>query len=285
MPAAKWARIGAACIVTRCSWSEHDFRYATLAAQHRDRVNKTSTQYDGTKRATIRAAIFDMDGLLIDSEPLWQDAEIEVFAEVGVALTRAECAETKGRRVDDTVAHWYARRPWSGPRQDEVEARLVDRVAALIALRGVAKPGVEHALRFFRERGCALALATSSGWHVIHAVLARLGLEQAFRVVHSAVEEVAGKPDPAVYLTTAARLGCAPAECVALEDSAHGVAAAKAAGMACIAVPDASSPVPSSDSGLHAADVVRASLLDLNEEIWRRLDTRSRVRVQPSSTN
>ena len=63
----------------------------------------------------IEAAIFDMDGLIVDSEPLWQEAEIEVFAEVGVRLTRAQCTETKGRRVDETIAYWYERRPWTGP--------------------------------------------------------------------------------------------------------------------------------------------------------------------------
>ena len=212
-----------------------------------------------------------MDGLLIDSEPLWQAAEIEVFGEVGVALTRAECTRTKGRRVDDTVGYWYARRPWPGPEPREVEARLVERVGALIARRGEAKPGVAHALRFFEERGCALALATSSGRQVIAAVLERLGLADRFRVVHSAVEEERGKPDPAVYLTTAARLRVLPAECVALEDSSHGVAAAKAAGMTCIAVPDASSPESGPDGALVTADVTLASLLDLDDLVFRRL--------------
>ncbi len=219
----------------------------------------------------LRAAIFDMDGLLIDSEPLWQDAEIEVFGEVGVPLTRAECTQTKGRRVDDTVAYWYERRRWSGPDPREVEAWLVERVCEHIAARGEAKPGVSHALRFFTERECVLAIATSSGRRVSEAVLDRLGLREAFRVVHSAVDEEKGKPDPAVYLTTAARLGIPPYACIALEDSSHGVLAAKAAGMACIAVPDASSPEAASDSRLCEADVVLASLLELNEPLWRRV--------------
>lgn len=212
-----------------------------------------------------------MDGLLIDSEPLWQDAEIEVFADLGVRLTRDECTETKGRRVDDTVAHWYGRRPWSGPDRAEVERRLVARVVELVRQRGQAKPGVGHALRFFADRGLDLAVATSSGRPVLDAVLARLGIEAAFRVVHTAVEERAGKPDPAVYLTTAARLGAAPAHCVALEDSVHGVRAAKAAGMRCIAIPDLSSSSPMHEEGLGAADVVLASLADLDEATWRRI--------------
>lgn len=218
-----------------------------------------------------RAAIFDMDGLLIDSEPLWQAAEIEVFAEIGVHLTHAECTQTKGLRIDDTIAYWYARRPWPGPDPREVEARLVQRVGALIARSGRPKPGVAHALGFFKERGCALALATSSGRPLIDAVLARLGLRETFRAVHSAVDEERGKPDPAVYLTTAARLGVPPAACVALEDSSHGVAAAKAAGMACIAVPDTSSPERDPGAGLCRADVALASLLDLDERVWLRL--------------
>ena len=223
----------------------------------------------------LKAAIFDMDGLLIDSEPLWQEAEIEVFAELGVRLTRAECMETKGRRVDDTVAHWYARRPWSGATEEEVAERLVARVVELIRARGFPKEGAGHAMDFFRRKGLALALATSSGRPVIAAVLERLGLEKDFAVVHSAVEEEFGKPHPAVYLTTASRLGVDPGRCLALEDSIHGVLAAKAAGMKCIAVPDASSEAPGREARLGSrlvdADLVLRSLAEIDEAAWTRL--------------
>jgi beta-phosphoglucomutase-like phosphatase (HAD superfamily) len=67
-----------------------------------------------------RAAIFDMDGVLIDSDPFWREAEIEVFRGVGVSLTEADCALTMGRRIDEVVDHWYARRPWTDVGKPEV---------------------------------------------------------------------------------------------------------------------------------------------------------------------
>jgi len=86
-----------------------------------------------------RAIIFDMDGLLIDSEPLWVRAEIEIFAEVGVSLGEDDCALTKGLRTDDVIAYWHARRPWDGHSPAEVEARLIARVASLVRDEGRAR--------------------------------------------------------------------------------------------------------------------------------------------------
>jgi sugar-phosphatase len=214
----------------------------------------------------LRAAVFDMDGLLVDSEPLWQQAEIEVFAAVGLGLDREDCWRTKGRRVDDTVAYWFSRRPWTGPPPAEIERRLVRRVEALLRAAAVAKAGARHAVDFFRSRGFALGLASSSAPVLIDAVLERLGMRGDFSVTHSAVLEAEGKPHPAVYLSTLARLGVAPAQALALEDSSHGIAAAKAAGMRCIAVPDpASGPAGQHEALLETADVVLRSLEDLDD--------------------
>jgi sugar-phosphatase len=222
-----------------------------------------------------------MDGLLVDSEPLWQEAEIEVFAELGVTLTRADCWATKGLRVDETVAHWLKRRPWSGATASEVEARLRARVLELIRARAVPKEGARHALSFLRAAGLRLALASSSSMELIGAVLERLDMEREFEVVRSAADEPHGKPHPAVYLKTAASLGVAAGACVALEDSLPGVAAAKAAGMLCIAVPDdASGPVGQAahfGEGPLAADLTLRSLIDLDAQVLRRLGIRSQI--------
>ena len=110
----------------------------------------------------LRAAIFDMDGLLVDSEPAWQAAEIEVFAELGVALTRSDCWETKGLRVDETVAYWLARRPGLAVPPLELQERLVAKVAERLRVRAQPKDGARHALDFFRSKGLRLALASSS---------------------------------------------------------------------------------------------------------------------------
>lgn len=205
----------------------------------------------------LDAVIFDMDGVLIDSEPLWQDAEIEVFATVGLVLDRDLCTQTMGLRLDEAVAHWYLRHPWTTPSQGDIAAAILRRVTELILERGEALPGIEHALGVVTSAGLRVALASSSPRLLIDAVLARLGLTDTFEVVHSAQDEAYGKPHPAIYLTTAERLGVDPARCLAIEDSLNGVIAAKAAGMRCVAIPERD------DRQFAIADVVLPSLRDL----------------------
>jgi sugar-phosphatase len=195
------------------------------------------------KRA--HAVIFDMDGLLIDSEPLWVRAEIEVFGSLGVRLTADDCPRTKGLRVDDVVAYWHDQSPSGfveegragGVSLAEVEERLVGRVAELLATEGAALPGVTTALAAARSGGRPVALASSSPMRLITVALDRLGLARGFDVVHSAETEPYGKPHPIIFLSTAARLGVSPLDCIVVEDSLYGVIAAKAARMKCIAVP------------------------------------------------
>jgi len=231
---------------------------------------------------TIEAAIFDMDGLLVDSEPIWHDVEIEVFGRHGVPLTVERCLETKGMFLGDAVAHWYARYPWSGASPDAVADEIVQAMAARLETTAELKPGAWHALEFCRARGVSLALASSSPHRLIDAAVQRLGLAGRFAVVHSAEDEVQGKPDPAIFRTTARLLGVSPDACVVFEDSAAGVLAAKGAGMVCVAVPEpdptAASELPGAGGGgqtlmevLTRADVVLGSLLELDDAVWDRL--------------
>jgi sugar-phosphatase len=218
----------------------------------------------------IRGVLFDMDGLMIDSEPLWQRAEIEVFGRVGLALTRADCLETRGRRIDEVVAFWWERRPWSGPPQERLRDAIVARVIELVRREGAPKPGLAHAIGFFAERGLPLGVASSSSYAIIDAVLERLALRDRFAVVHSGEEEPRGKPDPGVYRSAARKLGVPAAACVALEDSPSGVASAKAAGMRCIAVVDATGAagdVAAERERLAHADVVLESLLEIGPQV------------------
>lgn len=178
-----------------------------------------------------------MDGLLIDSEPLWQDAEIEIFGALGVPLTRAMCRQTMGLRIDEVVAYWWARFRWAGPDQATVVEAVVDKVASLIRERGRVLPGVEETIAFVRQRVGAMAIASSSTTEVIKAVMETLDLERHFDVIHSAENERYGKPHPGVFLSAAAKAGAASERCVAIEDSLNGVIAAKAARMTCVAVP------------------------------------------------
>lgn len=125
-----------------------------------------------------------------------------------------------------------------------------------------ALPGVPEAVRALAAQGVPLAVAS-----VISAVLEQLRLTEYFRIVQSAEFEPYGKPHPGVYLTTARRLGVAPEECVAIEDSVTGVAAAKAARMACLAVP---APAARDDCRFSIADDILPSLADLDTDMLRR---------------
>jgi beta-phosphoglucomutase-like phosphatase (HAD superfamily) len=188
--------------------------------------------------AGLTASIFDMDGLLLDSEVLWHEAEIEILGGLGVPLDSDGCRTTKGMFVNEVAWHWFVRHPWEGPTPDEVAVAIVDRVMELIVTKGTLKPGAEHAIALCGQRGWPLAVASSSQYRLIEVALGHFGLAGHFGVIHSAEEEPYGKPHPAVFLSAATRLGVAPKQCLVWEDAPAGVLAAKAASMACIAVPE-----------------------------------------------
>jgi sugar-phosphatase len=208
----------------------------------------------------IKAAIFDMDGLLIDSEPLWQEAEMLVFNEVGVPLTKTMTTQTTGLRSDEVVAYWHKRYPWESPSQPEVRNNIDEKVLMLIKQKGDAMPGVKHAVAECEKAGLIIAVASSSPHVMIKAVIDKLGIAQKLKLIHSAEFESHGKPHPAVYITTAEKLGVHVDECIALEDSVNGVLSAKAAKMRCIAVPE---PNMKHDKRYGIADQVLGSLEEL----------------------
>lgn len=216
----------------------------------------------------MHAILFDMDGLLIDSEPLWHEAEIYGFGLAGLCLTPEQCLETTGLRVDEVVEFRYEQRPWESPDREVITAAIVERLVELVHTKGVLKPGVAEALDCARGSGGRIALASSSPYVIIDAVLDTFGLWSAFEVIHSAEEEARGKPEPDVYLTAARKLGIDPAACVALEDSPNGVLAAKAAGMKCIAIPE---PILRDDPRLARADAILGSLLEFDAALLDRL--------------
>ncbi|HKG27403.1 MAG TPA: hexitol phosphatase HxpB [Thermomicrobiales bacterium] len=212
----------------------------------------------------IRAVIFDMDGLLIDSEPLWRIAEIEVFNAIGVPLTDELALTTMGLRTDEVVEHWFARYPWQGCSLKEVEARIDSRVIELVRERAAPLPGVRELIAYFKGRGLPLAIASSSSSEIIAAVVHHFDLASDFDVLQSAEHEPYGKPHPGVYIAAALALGVAPADCLAFEDSANGLLAAKAARMRSIAVPELA---VRHDRRFCIADAVLDSLADFRPEL------------------
>ena len=212
----------------------------------------------------IEAVIFDMDGLLIDSEPIWQEAEIAVFNKFGVPLTLEMTSQTMGLRTDEVVEYWHKRYPWDSPSQKEV-SDLVDRtVIELIQEKGTAKEGVNEAIAVCEAAGLPIAIASSSPTLLIDTVLNKLGIAEKIQIVHSAHDEEYGKPHPAVYISTAKDLGVHPNHCLAFEDSANGVLAAKAAKMKCIAIPE---PEAKNDKRFGIADIILHSLHDFNSQM------------------
>lgn len=216
----------------------------------------------------VQAVIFDMDGLLIDSEPLWQEAECRVFRQVGLNLTPQDCEQTTGLRIDEVVQFWYDRHPWGSSSCHEIAEQIVAEVVYLIQTQGKSLVGVEKALKFVADKTIPLGLASSSSYRLIESVLSKLGIRSLFQVVYSATEEAYGKPHPGVYLATAKKLGIPPTSCLALEDSLNGVIAAKAARMLCIAVPQA---FPDQDPRFILADRIIGSLMEFNQDLWDRL--------------
>ncbi len=213
----------------------------------------------------VKAVIFDMDGTLFDSEPLWQIAEFEVFSTVGVTLTTEMMHSTIGLRIDEVIAYWFTQFPWTGKSQEQIHDEIVDRVIGLVRERGSLLPGVVDALAQVRASGLRIALASASPMRMIEALVTHFGIRDAFEILRSGADDSHGKPHPAVYIRTAGDLGIPTVECLAVEDSFNGLLAAKAARMKCLLVP--------SVGGLHdprwgIADQVLENLTEFKLVDW-----------------
>ncbi|MDD1780809.1 hexitol phosphatase HxpB [Enterovibrio sp. ZSDZ35] len=186
----------------------------------------------------IKAAIFDMDGLLVDSEPFWQDAQLLVLHDLGVNITRQDTINTTGIRIDQIIKHYYKTQPWQGPNCDEVCDLILDKVIELVGINKPMMPGVLHALNLCKDANLKIALASSSPLRLINATLKALDIEQWFEQRYSAEHLKYGKPHPEVYLNAAEGLNVDPKECIAFEDSFAGLLSAKSAQMKTVIVPE-----------------------------------------------
>jgi sugar-phosphatase len=222
----------------------------------------------------IQAVIFDVDGVLIDSEPFWRESEIEIFARCGLRLTEEECMLTTGMRIQEVTRFWYARKPWKGPSTDELAGDILQGVIGRIRDRGVPMPSLYDTIRLFQTRHLRLALASSSADSLIDTVVDRLQIRASFKAICSAENEARGKPYPDVYLTAAAKLDLAPEHCLAVEDSIAGVTSAQTAGMKCIAVP---LPELRRDARYLAADAVVDSLSQIDSKLLDSLEGARRI--------
>jgi len=201
-----------------------------------------------------RHVVFDLDGVIVDSEPIHEQATDEYLASLGIPDDEALRQDMMGRRVrelTDVLAKRLGRPP------EEVSAEREAIFWRLLERDGPRPmPGLDAAIARLSRAGLELAVATSGTRAYVGFVLERLGVRAAFKAVVSGDDVTLGKPDPETYLLTAELLGADPADCVALEDTFHGVTAARSAGMHAVAVPNALT----AGMDFSAADAVVADL-------------------------
>ena len=183
-----------------------------------------------------RAVVFDMDGLLLDTETLWERSESELFRRHGQEFTREDQLAVMGTGIEFS-ARYYAERLGErlerGPALiDEMHGYMLEALQREVR----ARPGAVELVKRLRGQ-VPLGLASNSARLLVDAALATARLGDAFDAIVTAEDVEHAKPAPDLYLEACARLGVSPADALALEDSAPGIAAAKAAGLTCIAVP------------------------------------------------
>jgi mannitol-1-/sugar-/sorbitol-6-/2-deoxyglucose-6-phosphatase len=186
----------------------------------------------------IKAVIYDMDGVIIDSEPLWREALIHCFNKVGFDFSQDKCRKTQGMRLIEVVEYWYAEQPWNNKSTIEVEQEILEKITDLIIEKGEQMDGVTSSLNFFRSKGYKIALASSSALSLIKTVLNKLNIVDEFEIINSAEHLDYGKPHPEIFIKTAQQLNVKPTDCLVIEDSFHGVLSGKAAVMKVVAIPE-----------------------------------------------
>lgn len=184
-----------------------------------------------------RAIIFDMDGLLVDSEPVWAEAENDVCVLYDITIEHHVRQKLIGLRSDEFVGGLITAYNMQVT-VPVLHASLMERMLTIIPLKVKPKPGAQELIEFVAHQQVPRAIASSSPIAVIEAIVGSQGWDEQIPLRFSADIVARGKPAPDVYLKAAEMLGVLPQDCLALEDSPTGARAAVAAGMTCYAVPD-----------------------------------------------
>lgn len=209
----------------------------------------------------LNTVIFDMDGLLIDSEPLWKEAAETLFVTYGKQLSTEQYLTTTGLRTKEFLAHWFRYFNLPEAEIENAETLIINDVIKLVQQKGKPMPGVQYIFNFFLERNFKIGLASSSPPELINLVVDLLGIKNHLQAISSAAGMAYGKPHPEVYLSCAKKLNVMPEECICFEDSFNGMIAAKAAKMKCVVVP---SLHDSKKPGWEAADLKISTLTNFN---------------------
>lgn len=209
----------------------------------------------------LNTAIFDMDGLLIDSEPYWQEAGTETLQQFNITLTQDQYHHTTGLRTKEWIDYWFSFFNISPDHAHSAIDIIHRKAIEKIGTSGEAMPGVGKVLSYFKDQSFRIGLATSSPIALVDVVLEKLGIRHLLDAISSAEHLPFGKPHPQVYLDCAEALGANPIQTVCFEDSFNGMIAAKAARMRCIVIP---APDQFSLAKWGAADLKLNSLLEFN---------------------
>jgi HAD superfamily hydrolase (TIGR01509 family) len=212
------------------------------------------------------AVVFDMDGIIIDSESLWRIAMVKVFNASGLPVDEVACAQTTGMRIDEVIKHWNKEHPFTND-ELKVQLHIEEELCELIRNEGKAMPGFMKAIELIKKQGKKVALATSSSERLINCVLDTLSVRNYFRHAQSAQDLAYGKPHPEVFLRSAEALGVLPMHCIAIEDSLNGIISAKSATMKVVAVPE---PHNISNPKFAIADVIIPSLDDFTLSLMQK---------------
>lgn len=186
----------------------------------------------------IQGVIFDLDGTLIDSEPLWQEAEIEIFNNMGLKLTRQDCLKTKGLPSFETVKFWHDRMENPEKEAPLLTQELNQKIIAIMKDKGKLKPGVIELLEFIKSKKLPMGIASASSMAHIKTVVDKFDLSKYFGLIYSGDFERFGKPHPGIYISACKKLNIDPLHSLAFEDSFNGLLAAKSARMKAVALLD-----------------------------------------------
>ena len=187
---------------------------------------------------TLNTVIFDMDGLLVNSEPLWGVAANDIFEQYGFRLSPEQHITTTGLRTREFVQWWFQHFGIDKTEVLKAEDLVLARVLELVNNNCEMMPGVPHVFNLFHSLHFKIGIASSSPQSLIELVMNKSGIKDYVQGTASAQHLVHGKPHPQVYLDCAATLQSLPSECISFEDSFFGMIAAKAARMKCVVVPD-----------------------------------------------
>lgn len=211
----------------------------------------------------VEAVVFDMDGVIVDSEQRWEAVRRRLVITSGRAYPDEATRKMQGMSAPEWEAYLHDELGVPGT-PAEIGRRVVAEIEASYRADLPLIPGVDEAVRVLAAR-FPLAVASSSNRELIELALDLAGLADAFQTVVSSEEVERGKPAPDVYLEAASRLGIAPEHCTAVEDSSNGIRSAHAAGMRVVAVPNRAYP-PAADA-VELADVVLDSIRALTPEV------------------